>query len=358
MLKSLKIKNFTVFSEAEIELSPGLNMVIGENNTGKSHLLKLAYVIASIWYEAAAENEKTPGEITSGGSKSWWQRRLAEKLVGVFKPDKLGHLLHRESGRQKAEIEAEMSTNCSLKFALTAKSQKKVEILETPTEFPPALPIFLPTKEVLSLYPGFVKLYDERELSIDETYSDLCRALNGFLLKGQKAKNIAAFLEPLETILCGQLRLKDGRFYLKPTGKKEMEISLVAEGLRKIATLAYLVANGSLSQQNLLFWDEPDADLNAKILTKLAHSLVELVEKSEVQVILATHSFFLMKELSVLVEVSKGKIPAQFLSLAQGKKGIEVGQGDLLEYVPTITVLDEIIAQDDRVQQLFYEGQI
>jgi len=60
MLKSLKIKNFTVFSEAEIDFSPGLNVVIGENNTGKSHLLKLAYVITSICYEAAAENEKTP----------------------------------------------------------------------------------------------------------------------------------------------------------------------------------------------------------------------------------------------------------------------------------------------------------
>jgi hypothetical protein len=239
---------------------------------------------------------------------------------------------------------------------LTANSQKKVEIFQTPTEFPPAPPIFLPTKEVLSLYPGFAKLYEERELSIDETYSDLCRALNGFLLKGQKAKQIAVFIEPLETILCGRLRLKEGRFYLKPTLQKEMEISLVAEGLRKIATLAYLAANGSLSQQNLLFWDEPDADLNAKILTQLAHSLVELVEKYEIQVILATHSFFLMKELSILVEVSK--IPAQFLSLAQGKKGIQVGQGDLLEEVPTITVLDEILAQDDRVQQLFYEGQI
>ncbi|KHD08947.1 hypothetical protein PN36_10025 [Candidatus Thiomargarita nelsonii] len=212
-------------------------------------------------------------------------------------------------------------------FTLTANSQKKVEILQTPFKdkvFPPAPPIFLPTKEVLSLYPGFVKLYEDRELSIDETYSDLCRALNGLLLKGQKAKNIAVFIKPLETIINGQLRLKNGRFYLKPTGKKEIEISLVAEGLRKIATLAYLAANGTLRQQNLLFWDEPDADLNAKILSQLAQYLIKLVEKSEIQIILTTHNFFLMKEMSVLVEISKGKIPAQFLSLAQGKKGIEV----------------------------------
>jgi hypothetical protein len=205
---------------------------------------------------------------------------------------------------------------------------------------------------VLSFYPGFVKLYDDRELTVDETYPDLCKALSSLLLKGGGAKQYATFIKPLETIMGGQLRLKAGRFYLKPRGKNEMEISLVAEGLRKIGTLAYLAANGSL--KNVLFWDEPEGDFNAKILTQLASSLIELVETYKMQVILATHRFFLMKELSVQVEISKGKIPAQFISL--GKSQIE--QGGLLEELATITVLDEILAQDDRVQQLFYEGKL
>ena len=64
MLKSLKTKNFTLFSDAEIEFSPGLNVIIGENNTGKSHLLKLAYTVAAIWYEAAAEHQNIPGKIS------------------------------------------------------------------------------------------------------------------------------------------------------------------------------------------------------------------------------------------------------------------------------------------------------
>ncbi len=356
MLKSLSTKNFTLFSDAKIEFFPGLNVIIGENNTGKSHLLKLAYTVAAIWYEAAAEHKNIPGKISSKGSKSWWQRRLAEKLVGIFKPDKLGHLFHRDGGRQKAKIEAEMfaTNNQHLKFAFSSNTQKEVEILQTPLEFPSAPPIFLPSKEVLSFYPGFVKLYDDRELTVDETYPDLCKALSGFLLKGSRAKQYATFIKPLESMMGGQLRLKEGRFYIKPSGKKEMEISLVAEGLRKIGTLAYLAANGSL--KNVLFWDEPEGDFNAKILTQLASSLIELVETYKMQVILATHSFFLMKELSVQVEISKGKIPAQFISLVPKKSQIE--QGGLLEELATITVLDEILAQDDRVQQLFYEGKL
>jgi len=357
MLKSLTTKNFTLFSDAQIEFSPGLNVIIGENNTGKSHLLKLAYTIAAVWYEAAAEHQNIPGKISSKGSKSWWQRRLAEKLVGIFKPDKLGHLFHRPGGRQKAQIEAQMfafKNDQRLKFAFSANTQKEVEILQTPLEFPSAPPIFLPSKEVLSFYPGFVKLYEDRELTVDETYPDLCKALSGFLLKGSKAKRYATFIEPLETLLGGQLKLKEGRFYLKPSRQKNMEISLVAEGLRKIGTLTYLAANGSL--KNLLLWDEPEIDLNAKMLTQLASSLIELVEKYQMQVILATHSFFLMKELSVRVEISKGQIPAQFISLVPTDAQVE--QGGLLEDLATIKVLDEILAQDDRVQQWFYEGKL
>ncbi len=156
MLKSLQTKNFTLFSDAKIEFSPGLNVIIGENNTGKSHLLKLAYTVAAIWYEAAAEHQNIPGKISSKGSKSWWQRRLAEKLVGIFKPDKLGHLFHRDGGRQKAKIEAEIfatKNNQHLKFAFSSNTQKEVEILQTPLEFPSAPPIFLQRSAVI--LPGF-----------------------------------------------------------------------------------------------------------------------------------------------------------------------------------------------------------
>jgi predicted ATP-dependent endonuclease of OLD family len=45
MLKSLELKNFTVFADISIEWSPGLNVIIGDNATGKSHLLKLGYSV-------------------------------------------------------------------------------------------------------------------------------------------------------------------------------------------------------------------------------------------------------------------------------------------------------------------------
>jgi ABC-type transport system involved in cytochrome c biogenesis ATPase subunit len=360
MLNSLTIKNFTVFSEAKLEFSPGLNVVIGENATGKSHLLKLVYAITSIWHEAATEYEELPGQITSGGSKNWWQRRLAEKLVSVFKPDRLGHLSRRDTGRQPTEINATLFTNSNhdetLKFAFTAQSKKEVEILQIPSQGLSTLPIFLPAKDVLELYPGLVKLYEDRELTMDETYPDLCKSLSRVLLKKPPAPTLAVVLDALEKLLGGKVHLEKGRFYVKPPHQKAMEISLIADGLRKIATLTHLIANASLKPQSLLLWDEIETHLNAKLLTPFSHLLMELVDKHQMQIILTTHNFFLMKELSLLVELSNHQIPARFFSLRTDKVGVAVEQGDLLEDLQTIVVLDEWLQLDDREQTLFLHG--
>jgi len=45
MLSRLEVKQFTVFRELNLSCSPGLNVVVSENSSGKSHLLKLLYVL-------------------------------------------------------------------------------------------------------------------------------------------------------------------------------------------------------------------------------------------------------------------------------------------------------------------------
>lgn len=55
MLKSVEIKNLTVFPKAKLEFSPGLNVFIGENGTGKTHLLKILYTVLAV---SATEGQK------------------------------------------------------------------------------------------------------------------------------------------------------------------------------------------------------------------------------------------------------------------------------------------------------------
>jgi predicted ATPase len=368
MIKNLAIKNFTVFSDANIEFSKGLNVIIGENSAGKSHLLKLAYAITHVCQQIGVQKkDEKPGHVYLSTS-SELQRQIAAKLVGVLKPDSLGRLCRRGSGgRQRAEVSANFFAqksrtpqlvrrrNSGLQFSFSTKSKKEVELLNRPVTFVFPAPIFLPAKETLTLYPGFVKLYEDRELSLDETYYDLCKSLSGALLKGKRAEATADFIGPLEEIMGGKIRMEAGRFYLNIPGQGNMEISLVAEGIRKVAMLAYLTANGSLNDKGILFWDEPETNLNPKLMVDISRALTELSRRG-VQVIIATHSLFLMKQLSLLVESAEGGIPARFFALRKEEEGVVVEQGDTLSELETVVSLDEELALDDREQKYFYES--
>ena len=41
--RSLRLQNFTAFADATFEFVPGVNVLVGENGTGKTHALKALY---------------------------------------------------------------------------------------------------------------------------------------------------------------------------------------------------------------------------------------------------------------------------------------------------------------------------
>ncbi|WP_437961975.1 AAA family ATPase [Sorangium sp. So ce119] len=82
---SLHVKNFTVFSEAELDFGAHLNVLVGENGTGKA-----------------------------------WD----------------------------------------ISFGFSAQSTSDVTITTLPTEWVDATPVYLPTRELLTIYPGFVPVYE------------------------------------------------------------------------------------------------------------------------------------------------------------------------------------------------------
>ncbi|MEI0567133.1 AAA family ATPase, partial [Brachyspira pulli] len=51
LIENIKISNFTVFKNAEINFSKGLNVFIGKNGTGKTHLLKLINCLDYNFYD-------------------------------------------------------------------------------------------------------------------------------------------------------------------------------------------------------------------------------------------------------------------------------------------------------------------
>ena len=85
-ISKISFENFTAFKKLTINCSEGVNILIGENGTGKTHILKAAYSACNI-------------------SKSG--DPLAKKLVNVFMPygKQLNRLVYRQKGSLMAGLE-------------------------------------------------------------------------------------------------------------------------------------------------------------------------------------------------------------------------------------------------------------
>jgi hypothetical protein len=185
-------------------------------------------------------------------------------------------------------------------------------------------------------------------LPFEETWRDTCILLGAPLARGPRESVIKKLLEPLEKAMGGSVELdKSGRFYLN-LASGSMEMHLVAEGLRKLATVARLIANGSLLDKGYLFWDEPEANLNPKVIKALAKTILQ-VAQSGIQVFIATHSLFLLRELHILQQTNYSSLKTRCFGLHLEDNGaVSVEQGPTMDDVGDISALDEELSQSDR----------
>lgn len=343
-VKRVSLERFSIFESAQIEFSTGLNVFIGANATGKSHLMKLLYSVLKTQETARKDEIDDKQRIAA---------RLKEKLAVVFRPDKLnpGRLVHRKVGRGSAMVTVNVGSG-GLSFKLTRLGKLTIEDNSLPSAKPS---IFIPSREAVSMYHGFIKAYDERELSFDETYFDLCKALSGRPTRGPRLEEAAQLVQPFEAIIGGKVSIEGGRFQVY-SADGVLEAHLLAEGHRKIAGLVHLINNGSLMKNGTLFWDEPEANLNPKLVTKIVEALRTLA-KNGVQVFIATHDFLLSHELSLAVEYqTKPKAPTRFFAFQRDDSGsVTVQVGDTLADLQHNPILEEFAAHYDRERELFSE---
>ena len=80
----------------------------------------------------------------------------------------------------------------------------------------------------------------------------------------------------------------------------------MAEGFRKAGILSRLLETGAIQPgiSGPLFWDEPESNLNPKLMKLLVQILLELSRNGQ-QIILATHDYVLLKWFDLLMD--KGK---------------------------------------------------
>jgi energy-coupling factor transporter ATP-binding protein EcfA2 len=290
MLKSLSLENFTVFQSAHFEFSEGINVIIGENGTGKTHVLKAGYCLNRAWPDLQLDRLA----LTQKRAEVYFEKRL----MGLFQPEDLGCLIRRGAiqsrimadivGCQPADRTAaethvgnEKWTEFSIDYrqdhlcwnlSITNGEETGQVLLDTdaiaklaPMKLYVAKSIFIPSKEIVSFYEGLGGLLDQYEIKLDAIYRDL---VVNFDFPELSNVRLGAFND-LEDVLGGFLKLEGRKLIFVGKDGRKTDPPLLAEGLRKLAILPYLIRNGVIhidkripNQGEALFWDEPEAIVN------------------------------------------------------------------------------------------------
>lgn len=313
-LTSLKLQNFTAFAELDLEFSPGVNILVGENGTGKTHVMKVCY--------AACEASK-PGAMF-----------FHEKLVSVFLPSGRSErrLVNRHALQERSEAllasdkgtasaEARMLASVEVRrddlaIRSTIRAAKGVSRFRSDRprasdkrkwDKPSIDGVYIPVKEMLSNAPGFLSLYEGREIHFEEVYRDIVLRADLPFLREQPSEKHKILLSLLEEQMGGSVTRYDQEFYLMPQGARSrssaIEFTLLAEGIRKLGLLWLLIRNGSLREGSVLFWDEPETNLNPTLFGVVVDALLEL-QRQGVQVFIATHNYVVLKEFDLRMKKS------------------------------------------------------
>lgn len=251
-IEKISIKNFTLFKNIEIDFSSKVNIFIGENGTGKTHLLKILNTIGSSSLEAS-------------------------KIFGISQ-----------------DLFYEIS------------KQSNVKIIGFINKI-----IFIPAKDMLTHSKGLIEMSKKysKEMPFDTTLLDIIERAKQW--KVDEVPEIAKKIIPIvEKIIGGVVIIENDTFFILKQNGDKINFSLEAEGIKKIGLLWQLLMNENITKDSILIWDEPEANINPKIIPDLVEIVLEL-SRQGVQVFIATHDYVLAK----YFEVKSQDIPVVFHSL-------------------------------------------
>lgn len=285
-ITKIQVNNFTVFEELSVEFLNGINIFIGPNGAGKTHLMKVLYAACQ------ASDPKVS---------------FSDKIVKCFLPDdyRIARLIHRKQGSNSASVKISAqklgADNNTKTIAVKFNSKTKnwdADIIGEDNwrkQIGGCNSVYIPAKEILSNAYNLNAAVEKNNVLFDDTYLDVINSAKIDISVGKNATWKENILNNIEKIISGKVFYDNKReeFYLKK-GSSKLEFNLVAEGIRKIALLWQLVKNGALEPGSILFWDEPEANINPMYIPLLVDIMLEL-QRNGVQIFVSTHDYFLMK---------------------------------------------------------------
>lgn len=343
MISEVHLEKFAIFEDFQWDQLGSVNLVIGENDTGKSHLLKLLYTVARSLQEY---EQKQSGEAPR------WAEVLSDKLGWVFQPPgspgfDIGKLVRK--GEAGLDVTVRIHGE-PVHFDFGKDTTKQIRNASaSPKPGKEVSTLFFPPKEVLTPRRAIITMREQQQIpGFSDTYYDLAKALGHETTRGRTQRNLKEVKDQLEDLLPGRIEWEDGDFVFKRgTGPKKFSMSQTAEGVKKIGLLTRLIRNRNIQSGSTLFFDEPAAHLHPQATLDFVRMLYEM-SKANIQLFVATHSYVVLKQFELLARENEGEMPLCVL-LPTGDGGIEATTADLSERIPSNSIVDasvELLNED------------
>lgn len=277
-----------MFNDLKLNFSKGINIFVGENGTGKTQLLKAIY--ADLKISKSRDIDDISRYFKSVNENNEFFVRQIKPLFlkveawGIENKSDKNYLM----GKLELNINGTKSTvgsedECSYEISYPAKEVKCT---------------FIPAKDMLTHSKGFVSMADKfSEFPFDKTLVDIIKIAGEWQLK-EIPKIALKILPKLEKMMNGTVVIENDEFYIKKHNNEMVNFSVEAEGLKKVGLLWQLLMNENITDDTVLLWDEPEANINPKFIPDLVEILIEL-QRQGVQIFITTHNYILAKYFGV-----------------------------------------------------------
>ncbi|WGK70322.1 tetratricopeptide repeat protein [Candidatus Haliotispira prima] len=308
-VRKLRVQKFLHLDKPELEFT-GLNLFIGKNGTGKSHLLQLLY-------SALQDTEGGAGE------------------RGMSLPEDARFTVGLQNYDQSFEITEKQRSVGGQSFQ----------------------GVYIAPKEVLGIYKAVLARPNEYETIYQDTARLLIQTPPPSHQQSQEQTELLdcfhAHYQGRESVERAENSLPGKEFRYKTRTGEYIPLDQGAEGTKKIQQLKLLLENGSITRDSVLFMDEPEANLHPAYVRQLVQILVALAAKG-VQIFMASHSYTVLKELAGASKRAGQK--ALCLPLLFREDGSVFCRSESLENgIPDNEILKEILNMDDDYDEAMFD---
>ena len=327
-IEKLQLKNFGMIEEFKCNRFSNINLIIGENGTGKTFLLKALYSAV-----------KAMEEYKRGDDISPMNDILSDKLRWTYQVDKLGDIVSK-TAEEGLDFRMELDKK-ELEYQFSKSATSKVGNVKTSISGKEGNSIFIPAKEVLSLFSVILKSREiDKSFGFDDTYYDLAKALR---ISPSRGKNYAVFADSrkvVSDVIDGKVDYDEnsGKWYYQNKKKQKFSIGATSEGVKKIAIMDRLLANGYLNANSIIFIDEIESALHPKAVCQFLDMIDSIANDMGLQVFITSHSYFVIKKL--LLIALKKENTVNCISLNRGKEAVIC---DLHDGMPDNSIIDTSI---------------